>query len=392
MERVQKEFTDKVIKQMEKENLDAILISAPDAIFYITGYASSFLYKSYNFGLTVLAVKSTGEMALVMSEFEQQAAGRRTEGITFITYPTWIYIEDYAVEGQTKDVQPDPNKSFKYALEWLGGVDKNNRIGIQYDSIKFTTWDYFNSIYKKEQLIDLKDLLIEIRTYKTDWEIDTIREATRIAETAMYLTAKATVPGMTDVEVNRIFTNRVYEQSQDVVEVKQDHTFGANFAPGRILEKHVLKRGDIIRLDGGPIFRGYNSDIARSYAVGGITNKENEEIYEALWKGRRAAQSILAPGVKRSTVFNTIQDAIHKGGLPGYIRGHHGHSLGCASFGEEYPFIAPDDDRVFEPGQIFCLEVPYYSSKHHSYNIEDTFLVTENGIEFFSNAIDSLYF
>ena len=29
----------KVIKQMEKDNLDAILISAPDAIFYITGYA-----------------------------------------------------------------------------------------------------------------------------------------------------------------------------------------------------------------------------------------------------------------------------------------------------------------------------------------------------------------
>ena len=392
MARVQKEFTDKVIKQMEKENLDAILISAPDAIFYITGYASSFLYKSHNYGLTVLAIKKTGEMALVMSEFEQQAAARSTEGITFITYPTWIYIEDYAIEGAKKEVQPDPNKSFKYALEWLGGTESNKRIGIQYDAIKFTTWDYFNTLYKKEQLVDLKDFLIEIRTYKTDWEIETIREATRIAETAMYHTARETVPGMTDVEVNRIFTNKVYEQSQDVVEVKQDHTFGENFAPGRILEKHVLKRGDIIRLDGGPIFRGYNSDIARSYAVGGVTNKENEEIYEALWKGRRAAQSILAPGVKRSTVFNTIQDAIHKGGLPGYIRGHHGHSLGCASFGEEYPFIAPDDDRAFEPGQIFCLEVPYYSSKHHSYNIEDTFLVTENGIEFFSNAIDTLYF
>ena len=40
---------------------------------------------------------------------------------------------------------------------------------------------------------------------------------------------------------------------------------------------------------------------------------------------------------------------------------------------------------------VFCLEMPYYSSKNHSYNIEDTFLITETGVEFFTMATDSLY-
>ena len=174
------------------------------------------------------------------------------------------------------------------------------------------------------------------------------------------------------------------------MDVTQDHTFGENFAPSRILTGKVLKKGDIIRLDGGPNLSGYNSDIARTYAVDGETSRDREEIYEKLWKGRKAAEQLLGPGVKRSDVFRTIQDAVHAAGLTDYIRGHHGHSLGCASFGEEYPFIAPDDDRPFEPGMVFCLELPYYSSRHHSYNIEDTFVVTETGIEFFTHATESL--
>ena len=40
---------------------------------------------------------------------------------------------------------------------------------------------------------------------------------------------------------------------------------------------------------------------------------------------------------------------------------------------------------------VFCMEVPYYSSRNHSYNIEDTFVITENGVEFFSVAPPDLY-
>lgn len=394
--RIQEDFTRKIINQMEKDNLDAIILTAPDAIFYATGYASSFLYHSFNYGLNVLVIDRQGKMAMFLSEFERQAAIRSTTGIEFISYPTWIYIEDYAIPGQKKEVQPDPNKTFRAALDWINdnqiGNIEDKRLGVQYDAIKFASWEYLKSKVKVENLIDLKDFLIAIRTYKTDWEISVIRLATEIAEKAMVMTAQETQPGMRDTDVNNLFRQYCLEQSDEIVNVKQDHTFGDNFAPSLIMSGKVLAQGDVIRLDGGPILSGYNSDIARSYAVGGITSAENEKIYEQLWKGRLAAEKVLGPGVKRCQVFNVIQEAIHDAGLIGYIRGHHGHSLGCASFGEEYPFIAPDDERPFEPGMIFCLEVPYYSSKHHSYNIEDTFLVTETGIEFFSHARQSLYF
>lgn len=389
--RNQKAFKDKIVKEMERENLDAVILTAPDAIFYASGYASSFLYHSFQYGLTVMVINSQGDMAIVLSEFERQAAVEATQDIELIAYPTWIYIEDYAVEGQVKDVQPDVNKSFRAALEWLPEKNAGQRIGIQYDNIKFQTWEYLTGIFSKENLVDLKDFLINIRSIKTEWEIKLLREAARISEVAMLRTARETVEGMTDTEVTNLFRQHCLNQSNEILDVTQAHTFGSHFAPSRILNGNTLRRGDIIRLDGGPILSGYNSDIARTYAVGGVTDKAREELYAKLWKGRRAAESLIGPGVKRSDVFLAIQDAIHGAGITGYTRGHHGHSLGCASFGEEYPFIAPDDDRAFEPGMVFCLELPYYSSRNHSYNIEDTFLVTKTGVEYFTHANESLY-
>ena len=41
------------------------------------------------------------------------------DGVEIISYPTWIYIEDYAIEGMEKEVQPDLNKTYKLALQFL---------------------------------------------------------------------------------------------------------------------------------------------------------------------------------------------------------------------------------------------------------------------------------
>lgn len=53
--------------------------------------------------------------------------------------------------------------------------------------------------------------------------------------------------------------------------------------------------------------------------------------------------------------------------------------------------VAPNETRVFEPGMVMCVETPFYSSTRHTYNIEDTFVVTKTGIELFSRASPSLY-
>lgn len=86
-------------------------------------------------------------------------------------------------------------------------------------------------------------------------------------------------------------------------------------------------------------------------------------------------------------VFYGVEQAI---GMSEYVRGHFGHSISCDISGEEAPFISPEETRTFEPGM--CFETPFYSSRRHTYNIEDTFVVTEEGIELFTHASPSLYY
>ena len=48
--------------------------------------------------------------------------------------------------------------------------------------------------------------------------------------------------------------------------------------------------------------------------------------------------------------------------------------------------LSPDNEAVLEPGMVMCFETPFYSSQYHSYNLEDTILITEDGHEMFTNT------
>lgn len=376
---------------MEKAGLDGMIINAPEAIFYATGFSSQFLYLSNQIGLTAAVVPKEGKITLICNEFEKQAAVSSCKDIEIVSYPVWIYIEDYARDDEPdKPAQPDLNQTFRMAAEIILDKYKNPKVGVQSEVISHTKWDYLSTAFPGGEVVDCSDVLVEARMIKTPWEIDVLRKAAEISEVAMYKTARECMPGMTEADIMMLFKNNCQEQSPDVMCALQAHTIGADFAPAVVPRHNRIKLGDIVRLDGGPMYCGYGADLARTFVVGNSTDKHREEIWASLWKGADCAMNMLGPGVKMSDVFKEVQKAI-KADIPGYKRGHHGHSIGCNRFTEEAPFIAAAEDRVFEPGMVFCLEMPYYSSKNHSYNIEDTFLITENGCEFFTHSNRTLY-
>ena len=45
-ERDQKAIIQRLTEQMDKDNLDALILTSGDAVFYATGYASRDLYKN----------------------------------------------------------------------------------------------------------------------------------------------------------------------------------------------------------------------------------------------------------------------------------------------------------------------------------------------------------
>ena len=333
-------------------------------------------------------VTADGRVTLVCSEFEKMAAQEICDPSVHIeAYPVWIYIEDYAFEGMTREVQPDLNRTFRMAAEFTPR-ERPVCVGIQSRWITYDACCFLRELFGPEQFMDCSGLLAEARLIKTPREIDVLRHNAKLAELAMYKTMKATVPGMTHAGLHAYFHRACLELAPDLTADSQSHTFGSRIAPAWMPRETPLMRGDIVRLDGGPYTNGYKSDLGRAGAVGNYTLPEREELYAALWRGCEWGIRHIGPGVRMCDIFRGVEQAI---GMRDYVRGHFGHSISCGIFGEDAPFIAPEETRVFEPGMVMCFETPFYSSRRHTCNIEDTFVVTENGIELFSHASPSLY-
>ena len=71
-ERDQKAIIQRLTEQMDKANLDALILTSGDAVFYATGYASRDLYKNGQTGGTVAVVTKDGRAGVVVSEFAEE--------------------------------------------------------------------------------------------------------------------------------------------------------------------------------------------------------------------------------------------------------------------------------------------------------------------------------
>lgn len=382
-------IVEKIVAQMDRAGLDALILTAPHDIFYATGHCSRTVYRSGRVGGAAAVVNKSGKVGLVVSEFEKAVAEKACcKDVILHTYPVWIYIEDLAFEGMKKETQPDLNRTWKMACELLDNEKPGMNIGISYKWSSMEQAEYLAGRFGRDHLLDCAKVLVEARATKTPWEIEILRRNAKASERAMYRTAKATIPGMSPRDIHHLFHKFCLEESPNMTTLSQAHTFASTYTPAWIPDDMRLNAGDLVRLDGGPYADGYKSDLARTYSVGGKTLPEREELFAELYKGYEYAKAHIGPGVRMCDVFEGVAATIN---IPGYVRGHFGHSISCDISGEEAPFIGPKETRVFEPGMVMCIEYPFYSSKRHTYNIEDEILITENGFELFTQTAPTLY-
>lgn len=389
LNRNQLDFQAKLQQQMELDGFDALLLSSAESMFYASGFASRSVFNNGQVGNTLVVVPREGKCTVICSQFESKSVTDECPDVNVVTYPIWLYIADFPDEGQ-KPTQPDPNKALKLAVDVIAGSGRPiKKLGIENSVLSYPKFEYLVGVYGKEALVDCNRLLIEARKFKTPWEIEVIRENTIMSERQMMMTAAAIDVGMSEEDIMQYFCMYGYMQSKEVYGIRQAHTYSEYYSTAYIPRKHPLKNGDIVRLDGGVMRKGYIADLGRTFVVGDKLDDACKNIYDLLYKSYEVGLSMIGPGVKCADVFNAMMTVV-QAEIPAFKRGHFGHSLSPLR-GEDYPFISSSNPGVFEPGMVFCIEAPYYSSKFGSYNVEDTMLITENGFELFSHANRDLF-
>ncbi len=105
------------------------------------------------------------------------------------------------------------------AVEAVGEIRADGRIGVQFDSMPFKKWEYLCGIYGADRLADCEPTLRKVRVFKTAWEIELLRENTRFLEQGMYNTFRQIVPGMSEQEIASIWNRECFALSDEIYNV-----------------------------------------------------------------------------------------------------------------------------------------------------------------------------
>jgi len=199
-------------------------------------------------------------------------------------------------------------------------------------------------------------------TIKTDDEIKIMREAGKILANVLKEIEKQIKPGVTTLELDRAAEALILSygakpsfKGYEGFPYSLCASVNENIVHG-YPSKYVLKDGDIIGLDLGVLYKGYNSDMAITVPVGKVSFEAKRLI--------NTTKKALRLGIKKAKVGNTVGDIGNtvqrfvEGQGYGIVRDLCGHGIGknlhedpkIPNFGKR-----GGGEKIVE-GMVICIE------------------------------------
>lgn len=156
-----------------------------------------------------------------------------------------------------------------------------------------------------DSITDPGALLGEMRLVKSDEEIELMQRAADIAAAAHVEAMKNVRPGMMEYEIEALIEYHFRKSGAFAPAYGSIVGGGAN---ATILHyktnEDELRDGDLLLVDAGAEFRGYASDITRTYPVNGRFTEPQREIYDAVLAAQTQCIEMVKPGVTMDELNN----------------------------------------------------------------------------------------
>jgi len=376
---------------LDKYEIDALIATSTENVTYSSDMKNLEQWTIRGVrGFTILPQDLDPVLLLPVSDLDLYA-----------DHPSWIkdlrcygtfYVESSKEGAQLSKVEERLNRfvketvSEKDALQAIvktikEGDLENKKLGLDEKGITHAFWLELAEALPKATFIEANEIFRDIRKVKTKDEIDRIEKGCKITENAIRAALSIVEEGTTEVEIARVFEETEFKQGGRPFFTNVGRG-GRSAFPGVRASDYKVKRGDIIRFDGGCLYNYYHSDLAK-IAVLGEADERTKRYWRALVKGYETMTERVMPGVKASELFNIAVETIRKEGIPHYKRHHCGHGIGMELY--DTPLIAPQSTDILEEGTTLCLETPYYELGFAGLQLEDMVVVTRDGFKCLSD-------
>ena len=250
----------------------------------------------------------------------------------------------------------------------------------------------------------------EMRLHKSPEEVEMMQTAATIAAEAHILAMKKVKPGMTEGQVEALMEAYMKDKGASGVAYNSIVGGGDNATILHYVENNMpLKDGELILIDAGSEYKGYASDITRTFPVNGKFTPAQREVYDVVLdvqlkcieytktgntvKGRQDYSiELLTEGMlKLGLLKGKAEDLIKKKAYMKYYMHGVGHYLGLDvhDAGHYFTDQGAKNSKPFAPGMVLTVEPGLYippddktaPAKYRGIGIriEDDVLVTEDG-------------
>ena len=264
------------------------------------------------------------------------------------------------------------------------------------------------------EFLELGHLLHEQRLFKSRDELKLMRQAAAIGVRGHQAAMAAARPGIREYEL-QAEVERVFRASDAWPAYASIVGAGANACIMHYMANTARAAdGDLVLIDAGAEYRGYASDITRTFPVGGRFSREQRLLHDLVCAAQAAALAAARPGVSYASVHDAAVQVLTDGLLRlGLLKGRLEKNIADGHYKRFYPhksghwlgmdvhdvgdYRIDEESRLLEPGMVMTVEPGLYIPREErevperwrgiGIRIEDDVAITADGHELLSDGL-----
>jgi Xaa-Pro aminopeptidase len=239
------------------------------------------------------------------------------------------------------------------------------------------------------ELVAAGGLVEELRARKDPAELEAIRAATRLADTALEQVLARGLAGRTEQAVAldlEITMRQLGAQGVSFPPIVAAGPHGA--LPHAVPRDVVIPVDTLCVIDWGAHLDGYASDCTRTYATGKGLDPRDRAVFDVVLEAQLAALDAVRPGPLGREVDAVARAIIDAAGHAEHFGHGLGHGLGMDV--HEGPRLSKQGDAALAPGNVVTVEPGVYVPGRVGVRIEDLVVVTEDGGEILTSLPKAL--
>ncbi len=355
---------DRLRQEMEKTDMDALLLLDPYNLYYLTGFYHQATERHLG-----LLIPRDGDPVYYVPKLElEMAQATIVKNVKhYFDYP-----------------------GLTHGIIWmLEDMRQYKKIGI--DKVRNgRDWDIITSFRPS---LELTDIVYRMRRIKTPEEIELIRGGNVYASMMNTETGKCLSERLSELEVHDKARDNVsaalYRDLGDEVITKSSNQgmiygtvlYGRKSAfPDAMMDSESRPcPGDVITSSYSMSVLNYEFETAQTFFYETV-KAEYRGLLNELQQAYEAAKKMIRSGVLCCDVFSQYRNMLERSGSADLLRHRLGHGKGLEK--TEGPWIDIGDRSELQPGMVISLTPGLYRKGTAGFRFSETVVITDNGYEY----------